>query len=77
MLAEQWIKKNELESFKIRSKGNDYIPLDYACKLMQEYAFEAWKSAENNGRKHLSSQGNLDINGSTVDFNKWLDGYRF
>lgn len=75
MKAKEWIEKNKIKLSK--SHGEEILPLDYACKLMQEYAFEAWKSAENNGRKRLSSEGNLDINGSMVDFERWLSGEQF
>ena len=72
MKAEKWIEKKKIEIAK--THGQKVIPFEYACKLMQDYAFEAWKNAENNGRKRLSSEGNLDINGSMVDFERWLSG---
>jgi len=75
MKAKDWIKDNKIKLAK--SHGEEVLPLDYACELMQQYAFEAWKNAENNGRKRLSSEGNLDINGSMVDFERWLSGEQF
>jgi len=75
MKAKDWIKKNKISLTIIYGEG--VLPLDYACELMQQYAFEAWKNAENNGRKRLSSEGNLDINGSINDFERWLSGEQF
>jgi hypothetical protein len=75
MKAKDWIKDNKIKLAK--SQGEEVLPLDFACELMQQYAFEAWKNAENNGRKRLSSEGNLDVNGSMVDFERWLSGEQF
>lgn len=75
MKAKNWIKYNKIKLSK--SHGEKILQLDYACELMQQYAFEAWKNAENNGRKRLSSEGDLDINGSMVDFKRWLSGEQF
>lgn len=44
---------------------------------MQEYAFEAWQNAENNGRKNLVRTGELDKGGSRQDFCLWLSGKEF
>ena len=40
--------------------------------LMEQYAFEAWKCGEDNGRTRLSPYGELDLKGSKDDFKRWL-----
>lgn len=75
MTAKDWIKNNEIKLSK--SHGEKVLPFEYACKLMEEYAFEAWKNGENNGRKNLSPYVDLDINGSIHDFEAWLSGKEF
>lgn len=75
MKASEWITKNKIKLSK--SHGEEILPLDYACELMEQFAFEAWKCAEDNGRKRLSSEGELDLNGSRNDFERWLSGDQF
>lgn len=50
-----------------------FTGFDSLCKAMEEYAFEAYKAGEENGRQNLNMFGPLDENGSKIDFEKWLN----
>jgi hypothetical protein len=60
-----------------KAGGEKVLPLHSVLELMEHFAFEAWKNGENNGRKILSPNGELDIDGSRRDFERFLKGYVF
>lgn len=50
-----------------------FTGFDNLCQAMEQYAFEAYKAGEENGRQNLNMFGKLDEKGCKIDFEEWLN----
>ena len=46
--------------------------IDEQSKRLDDLLLRVWMAGEENGRKHLSMFGDLDVDGSERDFKQWI-----